>query len=274
MDKQNFNQTGGFPLKTERLSDMQSSWSIFNQLGYIAGNLTIVQGCLVSGLNTGPGYVFINGELYPFDGGSTLSRVKIIEEKTAKEFENGDNKDVVSKFRVVFTNVVQDSILWASFTRIKDLKTLQAEVAAKAAATALNTAITRIEKLEKMTRVFVENGCIMPWGKAANTIPPGWSAYEPARGRMLVGRDEAIPDFDTIGETGGQKTKSLTKANLPANNPTTDAIKLTAANSSFGLKTGTDTWVHPALINGDGGTAQAIDIMNPYQIVEFIHYTG
>lgn len=37
-----------------------------------------------------------------------------------------------------------------------------------------------------------------------------------AKGRTLVGRDPAQPEFDTLGETGGAKTHTLTTAEMPA----------------------------------------------------------
>ena len=36
MNKTNFNQTGGFPLKTERLQEMETAYSVFNSLGALA----------------------------------------------------------------------------------------------------------------------------------------------------------------------------------------------------------------------------------------------
>ena len=59
MNKSNFTQTGGYPLKSERLQEMETAYSVFNSLGQLAGNLTIVSGCVTVGATVSDGFVFI-----------------------------------------------------------------------------------------------------------------------------------------------------------------------------------------------------------------------
>ena len=70
MDNIKFNQTGGFPLDTDILGAMQTSYGLFNQLGSLAGDLTILAGCEEVGNNVSEGIVFIAGEVLPFKGGT------------------------------------------------------------------------------------------------------------------------------------------------------------------------------------------------------------
>lgn len=48
-----------------------------------------------------------------------------------------------------------------------------------------------------------------------------WAAF--GAGRMLVGLNAADPDFDTVEETGGAKTHTLTTAEIPAHTHVQDA---------------------------------------------------
>jgi len=115
------------------------------------------------------------------------------------------------------------------------------------------------------------------WGTAA---PAGWlicngssfsAATYPAlaaflggttlpnlKGRMLVGIDAAQTEFDTLGETGGSKTASITSANLPTHTHSIDhdhGAKTSAGGSSHdhGLTNhnhGGGTGVHSHTFNG------------------------
>ncbi|RWX03352.1 hypothetical protein [Flavobacterium cerinum] len=272
MNKSNFNQTGGLPLTTERLDEMQTAWNVLNSLGNIIGTRAIISGCnLLFGNNVTDGFVFINGEVMPFKGGLSMTTVIIVEETITDEFENGEVK-AVHKIRYATFGTGSPSYLWSSFKRGKATNTIQEELDQKATLAALNTALFRIADLEKKTAVFQSGGSMVFWRKPASQIPTGWAEVVDWRGRLPIGWNPDDSAFDQLGETGGQKTRNITAANLPANIPT-DAIKLNASHSSFGIKTGTDTWVNPATVN-NGGSGQALDIMNPYRVVMFIEFIG
>ena len=59
---------------------------------------------------------------------------------------------------------------------------------------------------------------------AVNTNPSTFIGYGTwgniGAGRVLVGLDSGDPDFDTLGETGGAKTVTLTEAQIPAHTHT------------------------------------------------------
>ena len=155
MNTQNFNQSGGFPLETEVLEDMQTAYSIFNNLGSIAGNFSIISGCEETNGFVSNGVVFINGEVLEFRGGNVSSTVIIVENRIKKEFENGEEKDVLF-IRYATFGIGSTTYNWSDFKRPKstieltaDLKTVNEELPKKADQTLIQSLINRIIELEK-----------------------------------------------------------------------------------------------------------------------------
>ena len=66
-----------------------------------------------------------------------------------------------------------------------------------------------------------------------------WTAFAP--GRVMVGIDSGQSEFDTVEETGGAKTHTLTSAEMPAHTHLQDAhthIQDAHNHSTFGVGTG------------------------------------
>lgn len=116
MNTINFNQVGGFPLSTNILAKLQTAFSIFNALGNIVGDLTIISGCEVSGLNVGDGVIYINGEVLEFRGGLAQTKVIIKEDVESLLFENKNSYPVVKTRYATFGTGV-GAINWADFKR-------------------------------------------------------------------------------------------------------------------------------------------------------------
>ena len=157
MDLINWVQTGGLPVKGERLQEMQTAYSTFNELGYLAGNFTIISGCLVSGTNVGDGYVFINGEVLKFKGGFISESVIIIQNESAKEFENGEVKAMHFERYATF-GTAENSWLWSEFKRPFETKSIPPDLIAQLEAiggkedkTTVDLLIERIKALEERT---------------------------------------------------------------------------------------------------------------------------
>lgn len=112
----NFNQVGGFPLSTNILAKLQTAFSIFNALGNIVGDLTIISGCEVAGTNIGDGVVFINGEVLEFRGGLAQAKVIIKEDVESLLFENNNSYPVVKTRYATFGTGVA-AINWVDFKR-------------------------------------------------------------------------------------------------------------------------------------------------------------
>ena len=270
MNRLNFNQSIGFPLETNILSEMQTAWSILNALGNIAGNFTILQGCTVIGTTVSDGVVFINGEVIEFKGGQVQSSVIIVQTPTVLEFEDNSEHEVIFTRYATF-GVATTQYPWSGFKRFKNAIELTEDKAEK---TTIEALIKRIEELESRPAANVPVGLIAIWGQAANLIPDGWEEYAPLKGRMPVGLDTRNSLFDTLLNYGGSPTHTLTINEMPAHDHSTDPCG--GANAVTG-----DIRAEPWEGNFGGGSKTgktgggvAFPIMNPFRIVHFIIYVG
>jgi hypothetical protein len=116
MNTLNFNQSVGFPLETDILDSMQTAYSIFNALGAIAGEKSIILGCNTIGVNVSDGVIYLNGEVLRFVGGFAQETIIIQENITSLEFEDGNSNEVI-KERFATFGTGTTSYPWADFKR-------------------------------------------------------------------------------------------------------------------------------------------------------------
>ena len=259
MNKSTFILTGGYPLKAERLQELQTAYSIFNSLGALAGNFTIISGCVVAGTTVGNGIVYINGEVIEFreaDGAGTPD-VIIIEEAVNRAFKNGVIKEVHTKRYATF-GTAADSWPWSGFKRPDPIILMMA----------------RLEVLEKKSAVFQAGGGMVFWNKPAADIPAGWQEVVDWRGRMPVGFDASQVEFDTLGKMDGAKSKTLSINEIPSHSHAIGNSRRNTGGGSGGDEN------HPKSYAGSRdhitdtqGGGQSFSILNPYRTVLFIEYT-
>ncbi len=195
MNTLNFNITGGYPFETDTLDELQKAYSIFNALGEISGNKTIVRGCTINGSTVSDGFVYIDGEFFEFKGGLQQSKVIIKEESVSKPFEDGKTNEVFHKRFVTF-GTGTSAMNWNNFQRITSIKSLQSRI------------------LPPGTNPQLYTGAI------AN-IPEGWQLCDGTngtpdlRGKFIVGYNPNDNDYNNVGKTGGKKEQTITVNNLP-----------------------------------------------------------
>lgn len=131
MNTQDFSLINGFPLNQAALARMQTAYSIFNALGSIVGDKTIISGCKVVGANTTNGVVYVNGEVFEFRGGSTQSKVIVKEDVTNLVYKNNNSYPAV-KTRYVTFGAGVGAIDWVDFKRGFDTKDIAEGLANKA----------------------------------------------------------------------------------------------------------------------------------------------
>ncbi|MRX40413.1 hypothetical protein GJU43_14085 [Flavobacterium sp. LC2016-23] len=255
---------------------MQTAYEIFNSLGAIVGNFSIISGCILTGTNVSDGFVFINGELLPFKGGVKTTNVIISETKQSLEFEDGNSNEVKFIRQVTFgTATIQYP--WADFKRGFETKGIPAALESKGDKTDLDELILRVTALEEKPS-NIPIGLIAIWGRPLEDIPAGWEEYVNLRGRMPFGLNPDDPDFATLGSASGNKNKKLSVAELPKISPINGSAlkKGGTGGGTDGLTVGdygTGDFAEGQLIKPFGGD-QEFSIMNPYRIVHFIRYKG
>lgn len=264
MNNIDFNQDGGFRLSTNILAAVQASYSLFNALGWIGGNLTIISGCEVNGSSVSDGVVFINGEVFNFKGGNLSTYVIIRETVTSYPFQNGTVKPVIRERFVSFgTSTPDKNFLWSDFKRLFPTKDIQAFK---------DDHNTRITNLEEKQAFSV--GMILRYDQPLSVPPPaGWVDWKPAgeQGRVWVSRSESDNDFG-LGATGGEKTHQLTKSELPDLDAT---IKIAPnENAAGGNLYGRGGDIGNSLLPVNRSGNQAHNNLQPYVAVRFIKYVG
>lgn len=279
MNTQNFNQLGGFPFETDNLEWMQEAYSIFNALGDVIGNYTILSGCNVTGGNVSDGVVFVNGEVYAFKGGAAQTNVRILQTATEKVFENGESKQVHFERYVTFASGT-GAIPWANFKRPSTLINLS----------------SRILPAGTNPQLFSGN---------VASLPEGWNFCDGGtyngivtpdlRSRFIVGYDNRDSDYSLIGLTGGEKEVELTVDEMPSHdhsgttstngahthlspaensNSGSDVhFRIEAYNRAKQAGESAGNHSHSLNINNTGG-GNAHENRPPYYTLAYIIYTG
>ena len=274
MNNINFNQDGGFRLSTNIMSAVQAAYSLFNSLGWIGGNFTIISGCVVNGTAVSDGVVFINGEVLPFKGGTASTNVIIRETVTNYPFQNGTVKPVHYERFVQFgTSTPETTFPWADFKRLFATKDIQAFK---------DNHNTRITNLEGKQAFAV--GMIIRFDQPLTVpAPAGWIDWNPVdeQGRAWVARSESDSDF-ALGNKTGAKTHQLTAGQLPKQEGQFQTVsnsggsgivtKIGGSGSSIGGSS-TPSFQH-AEMKISFGNNEAHNNVQPSVAVRYIKYVG
>lgn len=276
MNNQNFNQSGGFPIKTQTLDEMQKAWSLLNVLGDLAGNFSIISGCTVTGSTVSNGAVFINGEVFEFRGGQLGTTVIIVTEVTPKEFKDGTDK-VVLYIRYVTFGIGVGSFAWADFKPAFPTKDIPKALDLKEDKTVVQLLVDRIEALEARPPSNIPLHGIIIFDRPANEIPLGWEEYLPLRGKTPVGHDlnyvqgtdQINYNLNTLGYAGGEREHKLTKTEMPSYNLTRNVGFETVQPGNVIIWSSNYGGQFTQVINS-GGDDKPHNNMSPFRIVHFI----
>ena len=270
-----YKQTGGFPLDTNNLDFLQSSFHILNTLGNLAGDMVIISGCEITGNTVNNGVVYVNKEVLEFRGGSLSANVFIKEEAVSGTFEDGSFKPIEITRYVTFGSSTPDKTFkWEGFKRVENL----------IENTKKNADFEKRIKALENKKSPVPIGLIAIWGKpASEPIPEGWKECTDLRGRMPLGWNPDDADFSELLKNDGEKTHQLKVQELPVIEggfeTVTHMTRLGTgvvrgvSGGQAQIAGGASQWLHEQM-ELKFGENQPHNNMPPYRIIKFIEFIG
>lgn len=169
MNLYSFLQTGGFPMDVNVLDNMQKAYQLFNGLGALAGDLSIINGCNLTGTTVSDGVVYINGEVLEFRSGVLSDNVVIVEEPNLSTFESGQIK-TTHFVRYATFGVATISYPWSSFKRAFPTKNIADSLSQKEEKAVVSALMDRIATLEEKMETIATG--------AEVNVNPDWDATD------------------------------------------------------------------------------------------------
>jgi hypothetical protein len=267
MNRIDLSQLGGFPFTQKTLDFFQTYITdAFTAVGKLIGDKKIITGVENVGGTVSDGWVVIDGELLFFQGGAVGTDVIVVETPDAVQatFEDTTTKDVYFSRVATFGSGV-GSFPYTELTRLQPIEEAWQEGDVKQ----VNCDAAYI------TANFDANGI-------GTNLRKGWAICNgyggltmDLRGKFVAAYSDSDAAFD-LGASGGAKTVTLVKNNLPS-----IQLKLPFEKSNNAFAAGTATVPRlnggvPTLYDGNSlltevlGSDTPIDKLPPYKVLLFI----
>ena len=260
-----FTKLGGFPLTQDTMEFIQNSFNdVFEAVSYIAGARVIISGVVEAPPNVfSAGWICIDGEILPFDGGTALTNLSIVETSQPYTFRDGVSNTVLFERKAIFDT--SGSIPWSSFKRLslESLKIYidQVNTAAQNAQTTANTALAAAGSFSP--------GMIMLWSGNPASVPAGWALCDGLdgrpnlKGKFIVGFSATTGTYQ-MGSTGGLASVTLTTTQMPSHTHSMSS----AGNHQHYVKE------VDAGDEGSSGTDQSVGSYNESGTSKFTNFSG
>ena len=206
MNTINFIQTGGVPFTNNVAAEFEKAYSIFNAYGQIAGDKTIISGCVENGSSVSDGFIYVNNELFYFEGGAKSDNIFLNVQNIDKVFEDQTTKTLIKIRTLKFGNAIENVWAWSEFTRIKTIRELQEDVKVLQDKQVIN---------EAKLAIFAPGYTVFPFFRPVADVPAGFAPVWDIAGKTIIGLDPNDTDFDAVGKLFGSKKHKLTTSELP-----------------------------------------------------------
>lgn len=236
-----------FPLDCETLDYLQKLTALVAVLGNVAGDRVVLMGCEPNseGTRRAAGYVFVRtqaapeGEVLPWEGGSTTSGMYVKQEDVPVNANNTDYPKAYTR-RSLAPGIGSENYDWASFTEIKSVKELMNENRG------LRNELASVQPIplgavQMWAGATIPEGYVLCDGRALRTsdypelyaalgstfntaasasginyaTEQGYFRVPDLRGRFVVGLHDSDNDYKVRGSAGGAKRVGLTSEQLP-----------------------------------------------------------
>jgi hypothetical protein len=129
----------------------------------------------------------------------------------------------------------------------------------------------RLNAIERKLSIFQAGGVVFPWFKS--TIPDGFREVTDMRGKTIFGYDPTQAEFNSLGASRGNKTHTLTIAQMPAHtHDVTFPLGDDSASSGNHSKSRADR--NKTATSSSSGGGQSFPILNPYKVAIYIEFIG
>lgn len=241
-----------FPLDCETLDYLQKLVALAALAGNIAGDRVVLCGCEpnAEGTRRSAGYVFVKtqsqpeGEVLPWDGGSTTSGMYVKQEDVAVNANNTNYPKAYTR-RSLAPGIGSENYSWEDFTDIKTIKDLMAENRELRAELA-GVQPSPLGVVQMWAGAAVPEGYVLCNGQELRTADypelykalgvtfntatsasgtkystrAGYFRVPDLRGRFVVGQHDSDNDYRACGSGGGNKAVALTMEQMPAHKHT------------------------------------------------------
>ncbi len=241
-----------FPLDCETLDYLQKLVALAALAGNIAGDRVVLCGCEpnAEGTRRSAGYVFVKtqsqpeGEVLPWDGGSTTSGMYVKQEDVGVNANNTNYPKAYTR-RSLAPGIGSENYSWEDFTDIKTIKDLMAENRELRAELA-GVQPSPLGVVQMWAGAAVPEGYVLCNGQELRTADypelykalgvtfntatsasgtkystrAGYFRVPDLRGRFVVGQHDSDNDYRANGTAGGLKAVALTEEQLPSHSHT------------------------------------------------------
>ncbi|MDR2954401.1 MAG: tail fiber protein [Prevotella sp.] len=221
MNRGNFTAKDNFPVSTFTYDFLQKMAQLAGSMAQLGGQKYILSGCTLSGTTVSAGLIVINGEILPFESGTMKAKITIQETKDTEHYEGVDYPESYVHRVAKFAD--NGEYNWADFVQVLTNKELEEKIGAIRSESPgfvkmWSGAINRLD----------ESKYLLCDGRTVNTIDypdlayfygkEGESSFKlpDLRQRFIVGYDNGIADYDSIGKTGGEKEHTLSVNEVPS----------------------------------------------------------